>query len=60
MPREGEPERLRPELRANRSRTCRCCMRTKYRVQLPAPTPDDPDYKVAVCPDCDMTVGRNH
>lgn len=45
-------------LRVNRSRSCRCCGRARYRVQLSAPKPDDPDYKVAVCPDCDMTVGR--
>lgn len=44
--------------RVKRSRACTCCMRPRYRVQLPAPKPDDPDYKVAVCPDCDKTVGR--
>lgn len=45
-------------IRINRSRTCRLCLRSKYRVQLTAPKEDDPDYKVAVCPDCDMTTGN--
>jgi transposase len=43
---------------ANRSRNCSCCGRRAVRVHLPAPTGDDPDFKVAVCPACDLTVGR--
>jgi hypothetical protein len=41
-------------LRCNRSRTCHCCEKQKVRIQKPAPKPDDPDYKVAVCPICDI------
>ena len=45
-------------LRVKRSRTCTCCRQGRKRIQVNAPTPDDPDYLVAVCPDCDMTQGR--
>lgn len=44
--------------RVNRSRNCTCCLRRLYRIQVLAPTATDPDYCVAVCPECDMTVGR--
>jgi len=42
------------EFRLNRSRYCNCCKEMNKRIQLPAPTKDDPDYKVAICPDCDL------
>jgi len=45
------------ELNCNRSRTCFLCGKSKHRVRIPAPKIDDPDYTVAVCPDCDMTSG---
>lgn len=42
----------------NRSRACHLCAKRAQRVLLPAPKKDDPNYTVAVCPDCDMTVGH--
>jgi hypothetical protein len=42
----------------NRSRHCRLCDQ-RVRIQLPAPKPDDPDYKVAVCPTCDIGIFRD-
>lgn len=47
-----------PLLRLNRSRTCRLCMKRGQRVLILSPKPDDENYTVAVCPDCDMTCGR--
>lgn len=45
-------------LRANRSRDCSLCKRRNYRVQVRWPKPDDPDYLGALCPTCDMNVGK--
>lgn len=47
-----------PPLNVNRSRTCKCCKKVRFRVLVLSPTKDDPDYTVAVCPTCDMTLGN--
>lgn len=48
------------QIRLNRSRYCRLCDRSRFRVLVPSPTATDPDYTVAVCPRCDMTIGRGN
>lgn len=45
-------------LRLNRSRDCRCCNTRRFRVLVVWPKPTDPDYTGALCPTCDMTVGK--
>jgi len=46
-------------LKVNRSRSCKCCNKERFRVLVKSPTPTDPDYTVAVCPTCDMTTGND-
>lgn len=41
-------------LYVNRSRNCHLCGGRRIREQRSSPKPDDPDYKVAVCPTCDQ------
>lgn len=41
-------------IKVNRTRTCNCCLKGKVRKRLPAPTPNDKDYNVSVCRECDQ------
>lgn len=38
---------------SNRTRNCTCCDQRKVRDHVTVGTPGDPDYVVAVCPNCD-------
>jgi hypothetical protein len=38
----------------NRSRSCTCCDQRHIREHRRVGIPDDPDYAVAVCPNCDL------
>ena len=38
----------------NRSKNCHLCNSRGVRIHLAAPTEDDPDYVLAVCPTCDL------
>jgi hypothetical protein len=44
----------RKRIYVNRSRNCHLCKGNRIREQRPSPKPDDPHYKVAVCPTCDL------
>jgi hypothetical protein len=55
---EGMGETNRPgakRLYCNRSRNCWLCGGRGVREQRASPKKDDPHYKVAVCPNCDLT-----
>ena len=50
------PEERRYDLNptfSNRTRNCTCCGQRKVREHVRVGKPDDPDYAVAVCPNCD-------
>ncbi|TXH28761.1 MAG: hypothetical protein E6R06_00135 [Mycobacterium sp.] len=38
----------------NRSRVCHCCGGGMVRIQVSWPKSNDPDYRGAVCPTCDV------
>lgn len=43
---------------ANHSKICNCCDRGRVREQRPWPTPDNPDFRGAVCPYCDTAEAQ--
>lgn len=42
---------------SNRTRNCTCCDQRRVREHVRVGTPSDPDYAVAVCPNCDRPAG---